>query len=426
MTVEKSTKPDKLLSSDDLAEMGVSLDEFMGGSIDYAAREGARIILEVALAEEIDSFLGRAAYQRAEPDQRGYRNGGRQRTLWCGSGKIQVRKPKIVGAKEPFESTILPRFQRMSNELLAVLPAMYVEGLSTRDFKRTLKPLLKGAGLSRSTISRINGGLKEQFKKWRERDLSKEKIVYLFLDGYYLGVGRYGRGKDALLIAHGVTEEGKRVLLGVYFGARESIESWTGVLRDLLDRGMSEPHLVITDGNPGLLRALKDVMPGAPNQRCTAHKTRNVLARVKKSRQAEVKRALGRIFHAACLEDALKAASEFHRRYGKEFPSATEVLAKGLGECLTFYHFPEVHWRRIRTSNVIERAFLEVRRRTNVIGRLPDEMSALALVFGVLEEDRLKWRGIRMADDDKQAMTLGLETLRKKPIEVEWTKRLAA
>ena len=139
-----------------------------------------------------------------------------------------------------------------------------------------------------------------------------------------------------------------------------------------------------------------------------------------------MKRALGRIFHAACLEDALKAASEFHRRYGKEFPSATEVLAKGLGECLTFYHFPEVHWRRIRTSNVIERAFLEVRRRTNVIGRLPDEMSALALVFGVLEEDRLKWRGMKMDDETRQAIMLAFKRVQEEPIRVEWAEKVAA
>jgi transposase-like protein len=404
----------------------VSLDQLEGGSLDYAAREGARIILQVALNEEVDEFLGRAAYERAGPDQSGYRNGSRRRSLRCGSGEIEVRKPKVVGAGQPFESRILPRWQRTSAELLDVLPALYVEGLSTRDFKRALKPLLKGVGLSRSAISRINARLKESFNEWRKRDLSEEKIVYLFLDGYYLGVGRYGRAKDALLIAHGVREDGKRVLLGVYFGARESIESWLGVLRDLRDRGMCEPRLVITDGNPGLLRALREVMPEVPTQRCTAHKTRNVLARVKKSRQEEVKRALGKIFHAASLEDAKMAANEFYRRYGKEFPSATEVLAKGLSDCLTFYVYPEVHWRRIRTSNVIERAFREVRRRTRVIGRLPNEGSALALVFGVLEEDRLKWRGLRMDDDEKEAVVVAFERLREKPIEVEWAKRLAA
>jgi transposase-like protein len=272
----------------------------------------------------------------------------------------------------------------------------------------------------------VNKALAASFKAWRKRDLSEENILYLFLDGYYLGVRKGGREKEALLIAHGVRADGSRVLLGVYLGGRESTESWKGVVRDLVDRGMPEPKLVITDGNPGLLRALNEVMPQAARQRCTAHRTRNVLARVKKSRQAEVKGALNKIFHAACLEDAKAGASEFHRRYGKEFPTATEVLAQGLADCLTFYRFPEMHWKRIRTSNVLERAFLEVRRRTDVIKRLPDEMSALALVFGVLEEDRLKWRGVKMDDEAQQAIVIAFKQLKEEPIRVEWAEKLAA
>jgi transposase-like protein len=256
--------------------------------------------------------------------------------------------------------------------------------------------------------------------------LSEEKIVYLFLDGYYLGLRKGGREKEALLIAHAVRADGSRLLLGVYMGGRESTESWKGALQDLLDRGLTEPQLIITDGNPGLLRAMKEVMPRVPRQRCTAHKTRNVLARVKRSRQDEVKEVLDRIFHAACLEDALKAADDFNRRYSKEFVTATEVLAKGLADCLTFYHFPEVHWKRIRTSNVLERAFREVRRRTDVIGRLPNEMSALSLIFGILEQDRLKWRGVKMDDDERAAVVLAFKRVSEEPITISWAEKLAA
>jgi transposase-like protein len=404
----------------------LTIEEISGQPLDLIAREGARVILEIALNEEVTAFLNRKRYERSEAAATGYRNGTRKRTVQCGSGEIVIRKPKIVGAEEPFESKVVDRWQRRSQYLEAVLPALYVEGLSTRDFKRALKPLLGESGLSRSSISRVNKALAASFKTWRKRDLSEEKVVYLFLDGYYLGVRKGGREKEALLIAHGVRADGSRVLLGVYLGGRESTESWKGVVRDLLDRGMAEPKLVITDGNPGLLRALNEVMPQAARQRCTAHRTRNVLARVKKSRQAEVKGALNKIFHAACLEDALAGASEFNRRYGKEFPTATEVLAQGLSDCLTFYRFPEMHWKRIRTSNVLERAFLEVRRRTDVIKRLPDEMSALALVFGVLEEDRLKWRGVKMDHDAQQAIVIAFKQLKEEPIRVEWAEKLAA
>jgi transposase-like protein len=404
----------------------LTIEEVGGQPLDLIAREGARVILEIALNEEVAAFLNRKRYERSEAAAAGYRNGTRKRTVQCGSGEIVIRKPKIVGAEEPFESKVVDRWQRRSQYLEAVLPALYVEGLSTRDFKRALKPLLGESGLSRSSISRVNKALAASFKTWRKRDLSEENVVYLFLDGYYLGVRKGGREKEALLIAHGVRADGSRVLLGVYLGGRESTESWKGVARDLLDRGMPEPKLTITDGNPGLLRALNEVMPQVARQRCTAHRTRNVLARVKKSRQAEVKGALNKIFHAACLEDAMAGASEFHRRYLKEFPTATEVLAQGLGDCLTFYRFPELHWKRIRTSNVLERAFLEVRRRTDVIKRLPDEMSALALVFGVLEEDRLKWRGVKMDDEVQQAIVIAFKQLKEEPIRVEWAEKLAA
>jgi putative transposase len=321
---------------------------------------------------------------------------------------------------------VIERWRRKSEYLEAVLPALYVEGLSTRDFKRALKPLLGESGLSRSSISRVNQALKASFIAWRKRDLSEETIVYLFLDGYYLGVRKGGREKDALLIAHGVRADGSRVLLGVYLGGRESTESWKGALQDLLDRGMAEPKLMITDGNPGLLRAMKEVMPQAARQRCTAHRMRNVLARVKKSRRDEVKRALNKIFQAPCLEDALSAASQFHRRYAKEVPTATEVLADSLADCLTFYRFPESHWKRIRTSNVLERAFLDVRRRTDVMRRPHDEMSALALVFGVLEEDRLKWRGLKIDDELQQAIVIAFKQAQEEPIRIVWAEKLAA
>jgi transposase-like protein len=409
-----------------MSELGLSEEEIIGQPLDLVAREGARVILEIALSEEIDGFLKRRRYERHADGPGEYRNGTRERKVQCGSGEITIRKPKVVGAEQPFESKVMKSWQNRSEYLEQILPALYVEGLSTRDFKRALKPLMGESGLSRSAISRVNKTLKESFSAWRKRDLSEEKIVYLFLDGYYLGLRKGGREKDALLIAHAVRGDGSRVLLGVYMGGRESTESWKGALQDLLDRGLTEPQLIITDGNPGLLRAMKEVMPRVPRQRCTAHKTRNVLARVKRSRQDEVKEVLDRIFHAACLEDALKAADDFNRRYSKEFVTATEVLAKGLADCLTFYHFPEVHWKRIRTSNVLERAFREVRRRTDVIGRLPNEMSALSLIFGILEQDRLKWRGVKMDDDERAAVVLAFKRVSEEPITISWAEKLAA
>jgi len=154
----------------------MTLEEVSGGSLEFVARHGARIILEAALNEEVGAFLNREWYERSAEGPKGYRNGSRLRKLQCGSGEIEIRKPKIEGAEVPFESKVLGRWQRRSKELEAVLPAMYVEGLSTRDFKRTLKPLLGASGLSRSSISRLNRALKASFRAWRKRDLSEENV----------------------------------------------------------------------------------------------------------------------------------------------------------------------------------------------------------------------------------------------------------
>ena len=200
-------------------------------------------------------------------------------------------------------------------------------------------------------------------------------------------------------MAHGITATGKRVLLGIVLGGRESEASWTSLLTNLEDRGLEPPALVIHDGNPGLIKALKAVWRDVPRQRCIAHKMRNVLDRIPKRHQAKVKRELHKIFYAADLAGALIAVKRFAAKFGREFPAACGTLAKDLRDCLTFYRFPQAHWKRLRTSNVIERAFREVRRRTDVVGRFPDEMAALTLIWATLEQDRLKWRGVRMDDD---------------------------
>ncbi|MDI6765198.1 MAG: IS256 family transposase, partial [Thermodesulfobacteriota bacterium] len=348
------------------------------------------------------------------------------RKVQCGSGEIEIRRPKVTGACREFKSKVLTGWQRKSAQLLQVIPLLYLEGLSTRDFQRALKPLWGESGLSRSSISRANRVIKESFAEWRKRNLRDEEVIYLFLDGYYLGVRMGVREKEGLLLAYGVSKDGKRVLLGVYLGGRESTESWKGVLNDLRERGLTPPKLVITDGNPGLLRALKEIWSEVLHQRCTVHKTRNVLARVPKKHREEVKRALHRIFHAASLEDALSSANEFQRKYGKLFPTATEVLAKGLSDCLTFFRYPERHWKRIRTSNVLERAFREIRRRTDVVGRFPNEGSALSLVFGVLEEDRLKWRGLRIGKEEQAQIDAAVLQLHREPLVIEWAELLEA
>lgn len=403
-----------------MSELGLSLEELSGQPLELFAREGAKLLLTVALEEEVTGHLMRRPYERSQGKILGYRNGHRDRQVSCGAGEIEVAVPRVSDTGEAFHSQLLEAWQRRSQLLEETIPLLYVEGLSTRDFKRALKPLWGKSGLSRSSISRANRALKEAFNNWRHRDLSLEEIIYLFLDGIYLAVRGNSRGMEAVLVAHGITRQGKRVVLHLSLGGRESTESWKGVLNDLVERGLRRPQLLITDGNQGLLKAIKDIWPEVPRQRCAVHRIRNVLARVPKKRQDEVRKALHRIFYAACLDDARGEAKQFLSHYSREFPTAAETLASHLEECLTFYRFPERHWKHIRTSNVIERAFKEVKRRTRVVGRFPNETSALVMAFSLLEEERVKWQKVGMRAEDIAWIEEASKALGQEPIKLEF------
>ena len=403
-----------------MSEVGLSLEELAGQPLELIAREGAKLLLTIALEEEVTERLMRRPYERSQGKVRGYRNGHRERQVSCGAGIIEIPVPRVSDTEETFRSRLLEAWQRRSKLLEETIPLLYVEGLSTRDFKRALKPLWGKSGLSRSSVSRANKALKEAFNNWRHRDLSLEEIIYLFLDGIYLGVRGNSRNKEAVLVAHGITRQGKRVVLHLSLGGKESTESWKGALNDLVERGLRRPQLIVTDGNQGLLKAIKDIWPEVARQRCAVHRIRNVLARVPKKKQDEIRKAVTRIFYAACLDDARDEARQFLSRYSREFPTACEVLAKHLEECLTFYRFPERHWKHIRTSNVIERSFKEVKRRTRVVGRFPNETSALVMVFSLLKEKRMKWQKVGMRAEDIAWIEETSKVLEQEPIRLEF------
>jgi len=380
------------------------------------------MILQAAMEAEVQEFLGRGRYERAIPGRAGYRNGHRKRKLTCGSGSFEVRVPKITGADAPFSVRSLKAYERTSELILKTVPLLYAEGLSTRDFERALRPLWENAGLSRSSISRVNKRLHAEFDAWRRRSLSGLKPLYLFLDAVNERV-RFGSSeKEGVLVAHAILEDGSRKLLALELGPRESEEAWRALLEGLLARGLANPKLVVTDGAPGLIAAVKKTWKVVPRQRCTAHKIRNVLNRVPRKHQPRVKRGLGKVFHATGLEEAKWAAAGFLRKFGDEFPTACEVFARDLDDCLSFYRFPEAHWKRIRTSNVIERAFKKVRRRTRVVRRFPNERAALTLIWASIEHDRLKWRGVQIDETLLAAAAQASEDLAQKPVSVPSAK----
>ena len=400
-----------------IEDLGLQLGTLRGDPIEALGRYGARLVLTSYLEAEVSAHLGAARYERTD-DRRGRRNGRRRRKVSSGAGGIEIDFPKVRQTERPFHSAILAAWQRTSATLIATLPSLYVEGLSTRDFDRALKPLHDGTGLSRSTVSRANEQLKEAFDAWRRRDLSHDEVVYLFLDGHFEGVRLGTRQKEAILVAHGIAKSGDRVLLGVYLGGSESTEAWKLALEDLSERRLLQPLLVVSDGNAGLIRAVKDLWPTVARQRCIVHRIRNVLARIPKKDQARIRKALNRIFYAASLEEALEAARAFAEQWQNVYPSAVETLGRDLSDCLTFFRFPPRHWKRLRTSNALERCFREVKRRTRVVGRFPNERSALSLVWAVMDRDAQSWRGVLMDASHLRWVEGAASSLLERPIVV--------
>lgn len=409
-----------------MEKLGLKVGEIEGDPIEELGRYAARLVLTSYLHAEVTEHLGAGLYERTE-ERCGSRNGTRVRKVSLGLGTVELDYPKVRETEETFHSGILGAWQRKSATLVGTLPNLYVEGLSTRDYERALGDLWVGTGMSRSTVSRANEKIKEGFQEWRRRSLEGEEIAYLYLDGYYQGV-RFGtNGKEALLIVHGIRADGSRTLLGVYLGEHESTESWKLALQDVIARGLKRPFLVISDGNPGLIRALKDTWgKKLARQRCIVHKTRNVLSRVPKTEQAGVRRELNKIFYAPSLEEALKQAELFAETYKNIYPSAVETLGRDLADSLTFFRLPPRHWARIRTSNPLERALREVRRRTRVIGRFPTEIAALSLVWSVMDTDSKNWRGIIMDEYHRDKLSHGILSLEANPIQIGWLDKLLA
>lgn len=366
-------------------------------SLMEVTRIGARLMLQSALEEEVTVFLERDLYERKEVGK-GSRNGYKPRTVKVGSGGIGLRMPQVRGVN-PFHSRLLPpRLTRM-NEIEEMIPLLYMNGVPTRKVKRAVGKLLGEKGFSHQNVSRISGKIVEEFNNWKKRDMSKHNIVYLILDGIRLGVRRCTKEKEAVLVAWGFMEDGSRELLGVSLGNQESYNAWKSFLEDMTKRGLTDPMLAVIDGCPGLIKAVEELFPDADTQRCTKHRTENVLDKVLKADRDKVKDSLRKVFYAPTYGHAKEAVELFKREWGRRYPSVTECLLEEIEACLTYYKYPYRHWKRIRTTNAAERGFREVKRRTKGIGRFQNEERALTMVYWQLKE--LRWYGVAMTNEAK-------------------------
>lgn len=366
-----------------------------GNSLAELTRIGARMMLEVAIEDELTAFLGREYYERRD-NQEGSRSGSKPRTIKIGCGDIEIGMPQVRD-KAPFHSKILPPRVTRMNEIQDVIPLLYMNGLSARKVKKSVAKLLGKKGLSHQNVIRITEKIVEEFNKWKKRDLSGLRITYLILDGIRLGVRAETTEKEAVLVAWGFLEDGSRELIGVSLGNQESYNAWKGFLEDITKRGLNEPLLTVIDGCPGLAKAVEELLPNSDIQRCTKHRTENVLNKVLKEDRAKVKDSLRKIFYASTYEHAKEAIEMFKNNWGRKYPSAVECLEEDIELCLTYYKYPYRHWKRIRTTNAVERSFREVRQRVRGIGRFKDEERALTMVWWQMKE--LRWYGVDMTKE---------------------------
>jgi len=356
----------------------------------------ARYMLQVAIEAEATAFLGREHYRRGARQRAGWRNGYEPKHVQTEAGLLELAMPQLRGTEEPFQPRVAERLQTRTADLESLVRGMYVRGLSTQDVSALFADTFGGSRLSKSTVSRVTQQLNQDFDTWRRRDLSDLPVVYLFLDGQYHAARQGTDEKEGVLSAYALLEDGRPVLLHLDLGPRESYDAWLSFLQDLVARGLRDPLLVVMDGAPGLVKAVKRVWPRAYRQRCLAHKMRNIVAKLPRLMQAKMKNLITQVFQAPSHAVALKRGRDLIAKFKDRYPAAMECLERDLEECITYLRFPEAHHRRIRTTNRLERLNGESRRRTKVIPRFPTERSCLTLLYASLMAASKLWRGIPM------------------------------
>lgn len=397
------------------AEIEGKINELMAAGIDAGGPQGrlgeiaalgAKLIIQRAVEEEFEAWLGRGRYERKAESLPGKRNGWRPRRLQSAEGEITVEIPQVREATQPFASRLFPAGKRLirTEPLKAMVIGSFVRGLSMRD----VESLCAEAGLgkvSKSTASRICTELRERFRAFCARDLSQIKLTALFMDAIYLPVRPQG-AKEGILCAWGIAEDGERVLLAVQLGMRESEEDWLSLGRDLTRRGLTCPLLVVTDGAPGLIKATEELWPKADRQKCSVHRLRNILAKLPKAERKRVKSS-----YWAALDEAESFADGEHRMRAligdlsdRGFDAAAACLAEDLDALLVHLRYPLSKRRMWRSTNLLERSLGEVRRRTKVIGRFPGEQSCLSLCWAVLDLVISHSNKVRFTDIERQQL----------------------
>lgn len=364
-------------------------------------RKGARNLLAQAVEAEVGAWIeDHAGVVDGDGHRRVVRNGHLPvRKILTGVGPVEVRQPRVSdrrpeAEREQFQSAILPRYLRKTKALDELIPWLYLKGISTGDMSEALKALVgpNAEGLSASSVVRLKGQWEEDFKAWNERSLQGREYLYVWADGVYFNI-RLEEDRQCILVLVGATVEGKKELIAVADGFRESEQSWTTLLLSCKARGLTvAPKLATGDGALGFWAALRKVYSTTREQRCWVHKTANVLDKLPKHLQPQAKAALHQIWMAATKKEAEKAFDLFLKTYEAKYPKATECLAKDRAVLLAFYDFPAEHWIHLRTSNPIESTFGTVRGRTCKTKGAGSRIACLTMVFKLMQCASKRWR----------------------------------
>ncbi len=372
--------------------------------LEEVIREGARRLLQAAIEHEVAEYI--SCFQNIKDEQGRrmvVRNGSLpERSILTGIGPLPVRQPRVRDKREGefFTSNILPRYMRRAPSLDNLIPTLYLKGISTGDFMEALEAILgeNAKGLSANTIVRLKRQWEQEYKDWAHRDLTNKRYVYFWADGIYFNVRLEDteNKRQCFLIIIGALENGKKELVGLMDGYRESKLSWMELLSDCKQRGLiTGPKLAIGDGGLGFWAAIREVYPETKEQRCWVHKTMNILDKMPKSVQPKAKEKIHDMYMAPTKEQALVAYNAFLTLYKTKFEKACDCLVKDKDVLFTFYDFPAEHWIHIRSTNVIESTFATVRLRTEKTKGCGTRLATLAMVFKLAFEAQKTWKKIK-------------------------------
>lgn len=367
------------------------------GYLEQLLAEGARKLLQAAIENEVAEYLEGQSNRRTESGERNVVRNGHlpERDLVTGVGPVKIRQPRVRHRDGgTFSSEILPKYMRRVPSIDALIPALYLKGISTGDFTEALSAILgeKAAGLSATNIVRLKAGWEEEYKSWCQRDQSTKRYVYWWADGIYFNV-RLDEERSCVLVLIGALEDGTKELLAVVDGYRESTQSWRELLQQLKRQGLSTaPKLAIGDGSLGFWLALREEYGPVAQQRCWVHKTANILDKMAKSVQGRAKQLIHEMYLSPTRKAALAAYEQFITSYQAKFPKATECLEKDKEWLFTFYDFPAQHWSHLRTTNPIESTFATVRLRTQRTKGCGSRIATLTMVFKLGTQAQQHWR----------------------------------